>query len=408
MRRVTVTKGRAWLALFLLPLFYWTYGEIHLVRTHGFPVRDYPVIDEGSYIRGARTMAESGSWFYSPDGYHSVGMQILGAAVWRTTGEAGFRGAVYRLNFNLWLLTLALVLAIAYLATQSALVSAFALALVASSRLLSEYIFLVQYEVVTAFLCTALTLFFLVFFRTDKKWWLAAMGATVGALIVIRVHFGVFVPLFLILLLVCRRPAFRREASVFVGAFLLVCAPIQVLYTIKRGKLFLFQQNVTSLTFLHGLAENSRGFNSVRLSKEEWGDHGLGFVVRHPAKYADLLKRRAEIFVGLTPDNWFVESGWTLRLMERFAMADETARRWVVYCFFGTLLLWAGLARTPAAWSLLFPLVVVVLPQLIIDASTRFLIPALPVLCVAFAAFWGRAASGIVRHVLAWRKRRPA
>ncbi len=356
-----------------------------------------PIIDERSHFLGAQKMVKNGDWLYTDDGYHSVGTQVLASWIMRRSGEVGFKPSFTRINFYLWLATLCLVGCTSHLVFRSLPGAALATAIVASSRLYSSYISLVQYEAIAAFLCTLVTFLFLLLFRFERQLAkaprrrhaiLVAAGALVGVLIIFRVHFGLFVPFFLLVLAISRRTQFKGEALRFLGAFLLLCAPMQVLYSLRRGKIFIFAQNVTSLTFLHGLSENSKGFNAVRLTKKELGVHGLAFVFQQPSNYLKLLWRRAQVFTGVQPDVWFTESIWTTRFVQ-FAKVDyEFARRFVALFFFGTIFCFSVSARGPSALVLLFPLLLILLPQLIVDSSTRFLVPAIPSVAVIFAGFW--------------------
>ena len=355
------------------------------------------VIDEKNYLFGAFRMKEKGTPFYTEDGLHSVGMQMLTYALLLATDTGHVRTADYYLNLVLWTLLIALAGGIGFLFSRDltfALATAF---FTAHSALLRKYCGYLQYEIPAAFL-TAVLLFLCL--RPLTRRMAYAAGALIALLGIFRFHFTQFLPLVALV----HAGSLKREGAVWrpvlialLLGFVAIALPFNLYYSVKRGQPFFFQTNVTTGTFLNALnpKTDGRAFPYQHFSADK-GVRGLPFIAQMPGKYLDLLSSRFGFLVGLEKDAWFIESDWVKSIADKLNGRSESIRPWFV--LFLILSIVGGTAvclRNAAAFRfrhpsllILAPPLVVLLPNFLVNSSTRFLVTAIPFFIVLQLAFW--------------------
>jgi len=330
-------------------------------------------IDAATYVRQAALMVARRDTLYTDDAVHSAGMQVLTAQVFRLFGIRPL--AVKQLNWLLWLAALVL----AYFAFVHVLPSRsaawIATALVASSLPLQRYCGIVQYEIVA---CAALTALF--FLNVRASTWRAAAisGAVIAALAAFRVHFVLLLPTLVAFhfMFPSHRPA-RRHLALVVG-FLAIALPWNVYYSVRNGAPFFFTKASRLDRYL---SPESAGFAYPYPKAAE--PRGLRFITERPTDYLRLLGRRFTYLSGIERDIWWVEPRGSRVL--RGVVDAATARR--INAALSVLLALAGVAlilhartRTPAGVLAVGIVVVLVAPHLIMNSSTRFMVPAIPLL----------------------------
>ena len=360
------------------------YSVVHFVRTERPDAPAYEprmTIDAATYVRRATEMMARGDALFTPDAYHSVGMQVLAANVFRLTGVSP--RAVKLLNCALWLCTLI----VAFFAFRRVLPPTAAwvtVTLVALSVWLQRYCAIVQYEV---FASAALTTLFLLNVRGNGAGAAATSGAIAAVLAIFRAHFMVLVPALAAVYAVFPSARQKTRYLALVLGFLAIAVPWNTYYSMRRGEPFLFQTEA-ALQAHRYLSPNAAGYNYPYYPPVE--PSGLRFIVERPGDYVRLLLRRFTYLTGIEPDIWSVEPRGTrvVRLMTDRA----TARRINAVVALALVLGGAALSlrastRTRGGVLAVALIAVLVAPHAIVSSSTRYMVPAIPLLTLLQAQF---------------------
>ena len=124
---------------------------------------------------------------------------------------------------------------------------------------------------------------------------------------------------------------------------------------------------------------------------------GLRFIVDRPFGYVSLVGRRILYLIGARPESWFVESSWTLILMNHFHMTSESARiSFLAICLvlFGLGLRAASIRARASTQPVQFLPLALVGPiataMLVFNTSNRYWVPIIPaVICFqVLAVLW--------------------
>ncbi len=345
-------------------------------------------IDSRGYRWLGQELNKAGVSTLFPDyNKHSVAMQTIMAFLERTVGY--HTPKVYKvLNFLFWCGSLLLVFMIARLLWPTAppisLRVLTAVALVSLNEAFQKFCATLQYEVLVAFGFLAVTACVLRSGVSMRPFRWAALAGVLTALIpIVRMHYVLIAPVFLLLLLLAPGSGSLRRARGFGLGFLLVAISWNAAYSISRGRV-IFYQDLPS--FHLALNPNAYPYN-FPMNREVGYPKGLEFPLAQPRAYLELLRIRTWFLVGYEPDVWYVESKWTLWFHRFLGLELQTARRTMVFLSLGLFFLglaWAvaRFRRGSVALFLLPPLLAILAGQLVVGAAMRFLIPALPLILV--------------------------
>ncbi len=334
-------------------------------------------VDGANYSAVGRRLAMSSEPLMAESIHYSVGMQVYVAAVMRFL-QSDQVGPLKLLNFAFFGGILFLLYQMGLKATRSRHWALFGVFIAASSELLVAYIPVVQYEILIAFLFLLGTAALVL--RPDPRRCLGA-GVIVAICAIFRAHFVLVLPGYALglWLLDPTRAGLRTRVAPLLLGFLFLALPWNSYYSIRQKQVFFFQEIFTFRLSLH---PDSTGKNFPKPTVEQIREpSGVAFIVQEPKSYGRLLVERSQYFLGIAPDIWMVESCWSQLLAGVVGGSIELARKLVVA--FSLVLLglgaWAAV-KERQGWALLLlsMLVAVSIPQLLINSTTRFLVPALP------------------------------
>jgi len=337
-------------------------------------------IDGPGYLKGAGWMIDHGNWIYTSNSFHSIGMQILTAALVRIYGSLS-PVPIYIWNALVWLAILTMFAYAIYRLTQRPIYLWLGPLILLGSASLSEYIALVQYEITVAAICLGLGILQMGSGSRNRQ---IASGALVAVLGIFRVHFSLMLCLLLLRRQYSPMTSPVRARMMLILGFALIAVPFNVFYGYKLKQVFYFQNNVNQKVLFGNLNPASSGL-LFPYSPSSY-PKGLSYVITQPKGYLKLLARRAGYLTGITPDIWFVESYWTKALAWLFRMGTVAARSLFISLALALVLL--GMIRLSGLrgsaiffpWAFLFPFIVVVFPNLLINSAARMLVPSLPCL----------------------------
>ena len=360
-------------------------------------------VDGANYSAVGRRLAMSSEPLMAESIHYSVGMQVYVAAVMRFL-QSDQVGPLKLLNFAFFGGILLILYQMGLKATRSRLWALFGVFLAASSELLVAYIPVIQYEVLIAFLfllsAAGLVL------RPDPRRCLGA-GVIVAVCAIFRAHFVLVLPGYALglWLLEPTRAGLRGRVVPLLVGFMLLALPWNSYYSIRQKQIFFFQEIFTFRLSLH---PDSTGKNFPKPTVEQIREpSGFAFIVQEPKSYGRLLVERSQYFLGLAPDIWMVESLWSRLLTGVVGGSIELARKLLVSLSLVLLGLgaWAAV-KERQGWALLLlsMLVAVAVPQLLINSTTRFLVPALPV-WLFFDMLGIREVFRLTRRMVTYRSR---
>jgi hypothetical protein len=247
-----------------------------------------------------------------------------------------------------------------------------ATALVATSLPLVRYTGVVQHEVLGAAGLAAL-LAILVVPRGAR--WLAVGGAIIALLAIIRIHYALLLAPALLL----ARGGWAPRLAL-AGGFVLVALPWNLYYSVQRGAPFLFQSSLAGQA-TRWLTPAAQGYTFPY--PRPVPPMGLDFVVERPLEYARLLGRRFTYLTGIRQDIWYVEplpAKALAELVDRRAARTATAVVMTLLTAAGVALLLFRRTRTRAGLVAAGFVAALLVPHLVSGSSTRFLVPAVPLL----------------------------
>lgn len=356
---------------------------LHFVVTQGQKGLTYEprmTIDAANYWQGALAMISSHQFLLTEDTYHSVGMQIILANWMRIFGHENFM-SFKLLNVSLFIFSLFMFYRILISVFHSRNWSLFGVFLMSSSSDLYSYCGIIQYEIIGTSLISLLI--FLNLKSSYKVDFLS--GSTIAFIAILRAHFS-FLIVFVVLFHWLRPDPMKSRKAIFcLLGFMAVAIPFNIYYSVHSHSIFFFQSKM-DLQILRALNANSRGFNFPHPEIVE--PSGFHFILQNPSGYMNLLGLRVLYFTGLVPDVWFIESNWTYYLQSLTNWETELCRK----CFVGISLILLALGSISSYVSVkknkewppvmeclpLFVILILILPNLILNSSTRFLISGIP------------------------------
>ncbi len=349
-----------------------TWQRTAVINPHS-PAQDHRLtVDSEAFLDGAVEMVHQNRFIFTPNIYHSVGMQVF-FSWWIRGFEAN---AVLRLKqFNVIVFGL-LIIGAAFFAFQSTSVpalAALAAALVASSSSLQAFSATLQYELIAG----ALLLLVGILHQCATPTRYFFMGLIVALLSVIRVHFLVVIPMLMIL---DRSSSNLRHHLWALAGFLLLALPWNLFYSLELGNFFFFQGDLHHQIHRY-LNPASVGSNFPYPPTTE--PSGWRFIWEQPLRYIWLLGQRFLYLSEMLHDNWHVPS-----IATRLVNSSETGT--IILDKIWNILGGASMAfgiftcRSTAAGKFIFSaLLTVLIPQLVINSSFRFLLPLIPLFAVA-------------------------
>lgn len=329
------------------------------------------VIDGNGYMRSARHMIRYGSFLIPPDTYHSTLVPIVLAASLRLSESVV---TFKRLN----LVALVAISVLSFLLFRYMLGSGWGLTawcLLALSQSLVQYAATMQYELWMMAILLAFS-------------WLVAREATrsrnfwIGFLLwlsaVCRPHY------LLLSLWMMFSPSCKKSRGIALGMFILLAGLWNGYYMWKTSQPFFFWDLRHEYPIARGLSATSSGVSFPKSPDTHSG--GLQFIIFEPLEYLKLLQRRLPYLTTFSSDIWHVPSVWENAATTAF-LSGDFMRKWVA--FLGSVLgiIGAVLLERRFRDAILAPLMCVLLVQLIINASFRFVLPALPqIVCLQVLA----------------------
>lgn len=364
------------IAFILLACAFWihTWNWVSKNDPHAIATNSQLMVDSDAVLNGSVEMIKSNNIIFTPDVYHSVGMQVLFSAwtrVWDAQAVLRFK----QLNVILYGLAVLLAAWLCFKITSNMTGAALTAALVASSTSLREFTGTLQYEVLTSLILLGIV----ILSRHETKIAGVFLGACVFLLSTIRAHFTLIIPIYFLLDRMITRHRIR-DGLWPAASFLALALPWNAFYSLKLGHLFWFQGDVELQIhrFLHPAA-TGRNFPF----ESGLPPTGFAFIIERPQDYLSLLGRRALYLFGWQPDTWHVSSTWARLCNSNCFFSRLTIDRLVSvmggslaaigWIFSGTLR-----ERTTIATAL----ITIIAPHFIISSSFRFLIPMIPLFSV--------------------------
>lgn len=338
-------------------------------------------VDSGNYHEGAVKMLSKGDVLYTADTFHSAGMQVLVASLYRLFGEHPL--AVKLFNFLCWSASLLFCYRLILSVYRSRSVAQIGTALFSTFNILHKYSATMQYEIF------ALLLILIVVDLNDmaaqpSTLKLIATAVVVSILTFVRGHFALLFPLYLVAQH-WQTGLDWKHAAVPSTVLMGILAALVAIYSAHRGKL-------SSFSILGGRVARYLNENSVGYSypyPEMTKPNGLDFVISRPGKYLSFLCTKTLYLFGIKPDIWYIEPYPVQGLLALTGLAKNRliavhGGLSLIFSHVGLFLfVWrSGREHLGKIFSLLVPLVPIFISQLIIGSSTRFLVPVLPVLFV--------------------------
>lgn len=339
-------------------------------------------IDANSYTNGARAMIETGDFLFTPDTYHSVGMQVVLSWVLRIHNSL--------LTFRFLNLVLLMAIAVgSYVLFLRVLESkrwaAFASVWLAACASLPKFASLIQYEIV---LCFLLLCFSLVLLRNATEKVTAFIGgAALFLAVAIRPHFLLW------LLIATLTKKTRKITLQLLPLFALLTIGWNTAYSIHLQKPFFFWDLSRPFPIYKALSNQSYG--RTYPPSPATPESGFRFIVQHPLDYSRLLGRRFLYATSFHPDSWNVRS-WPEQLLKHLDLEFKFIGR--LFAIIGTLLTAVGIFSLPKEWRVAIagPILCVVTVFFILNASFRYFIPMLPqIICAQVYA---------LRRIVKWRR----
>jgi hypothetical protein len=345
-------------------------------------------IDGKSYIRGMRSMIEQGAILDVDNLYHSPGFQIYLAFLWRLwPWSNGFFFFVKLVSLALYIASIAMVVQLGsrLVDTRVGLLAGILLSL---SPKLQVYVNLLQGEVLQAFLFTLLA-------------WLSAraaagprqktlilalvMSVIMTALILLQVR---FLPILLFLpwlFPACPDTRRRQVAAALVTPAVVLLTLWSGYHSLKRNELVMVG---TGTAFRIKTAYNPNATGAAYPYPKPAEPTGLDFIASHPHRVLWLVGQRFQYLWDLKPDEWYL--GNPVLCKARSEIVPTSYDGLLYGLALGVFLLglaasWLQVSRagTLGLWGVVYAILLsILLGPLLVFASSRFLIPAIPMLAI--------------------------
>ena len=354
-------------------------------------------VDSANYLYSGFQMLNSGQPWKLAASWMSVGMQYECMLFISLFGVLNASKAIKILNVICFFLGLSLYGSLIKKGTKNAIFLLAVLFFTTFSTLFQSYVAIVQWEMPTAFLAL---LFIWLWIRNSEEGWTSHFRTSTAALVLIvlcfyRVHF-ILLPLILAALdyRELKAPRFRKSMLLFVIVFLAISTPINWRLSQEMDPhTFFFQAPLSFKKTLHSAAA-SANYPWILPSADRTS--GISFIFENPFDFLKLTLSRIPYALGWKRDIWLLDSPY-VKAMTTLG-ADLTVARCILagvqVLLFG-LGLWICFGRrdrgealfgkswNPARFRVWIAVpVLCFLPQFLVGASTRFLVPAIPSLVV--------------------------
>jgi uncharacterized membrane protein len=337
-------------------------------------------IDSDTFVYSGNKMKQAGSWWFPPEYQHSVGMQVV-MGWWFMAGGTNNFLPLKLIYLAIWFAALALVGVAAGRATGNPAVGMLAAGLLSFSHLFSVYTATVQHEIILGFFGAALVALSA---KAPSRRSALMVGMILAIAACFRINYLVAAVVVGLGYATDRRGREAGWSAYYLVGFFAVALPWNIAHSLHRG-LFYFYDSYIFLVFRQHMNPNARAYNFPYTLPAE--PHGFAFAIQYPGLYSRLLFERVGLLFGVSPDVWFVESNWSQLLAFGLRLPVAAVRE--VTLLVGGLLFACGISRVNGR-SRIIPMAIllaVVTPHFLVGASSRFLVPALPV--IAFFQAWG-------------------
>jgi hypothetical protein len=181
------------------------------------------------------------------------------------------------------------------------------------------------------------------------------------------------------------RQSTRKQLLVRSAGFSLITLPMISYYSWRTRKLCLLQSGVEFLA-KQFLNPSSKGLNyPPPVATEPWG---LQFLLEQPFSYLLLLGRRLWYFSGVFKDGWYLPSPLERKLEDFLGMGGHFLFITIFWLFvvMGVRHFYLHTHQRRAGEHILKMIVVLLLPQFLLNSSTRYHLPISSLLFLLFVA----------------------
>jgi len=353
------------------------------------------ILDGPSYIRGATSVAATGDFLNLEDIYHSPGFQILLAVPFILFGPNLM--VVKLLNLFLFALIIRSVSSLGQRVFDQN-TGLLAGLLVAYSPSLTIFTFILQYEIVAAFLLLLVCRLAMAAFGKPILAPSALFaGFFISLLGLIQERFLILAPLFFIYFLFRARRGAVRSAGMGAIAFIFgtasIVAPWSIYQSGRKAK-FVIVSEGNDFRFAVGNNPNATGASFPYPTIVE--PKGVKFIRDMPGKFLWLVKERFLYFWGFREnmDGVFFSKGKLRAVTDSwFRMLIPLAEKAVAGAYISLFLLgigmsvrWQSSLGPHAIHAFYLVMAGVMIPPLVSISSARFSLPMVPYICL-FQAF---------------------